>query len=212
MHLQKTIHRSGSTLLELVLFVSFFAVASSAVLVLLFGINEQRRRQEGIARVDQTGVQLVQTIVRRVRAAERVLDPPLGASGTILAMQMAAQINNPTILTVQSGAIIAAEYDAVVNLSTIDDFVVSNFQVHNTSPQVDRPSIAVSFRIVATLNIPSQPTYSRTFETVVSLFPDDQQQGNSCGCSAPSCTGGYYRWQYCSGTTCTDGPLSVLCE
>ena len=204
--------RSGTSLVELVIFTAFFALASGSVLVLLFGTGEQRKRQEGIALVDQTGVQLLQTIGRRVRAAERLLDPAVANSGSVLALQMATQADDPTIFVVQSGALMAAEYDEILPLSNSGDLVISNFVVRNTSPAYDRPSVHISFTLTKSLGIPSQPTYARDFESLVTLYPDDQEQGNACSCTAPSCVGGIYQWQYCVIDTCTDSPDLLPCE
>ena len=203
--------RTGTSMVEVVMFIAFFGIASSAVLVLLFGTNEQRKRQEGIALVDQTGIQLLQTVSRRVRAAERVLDPPRGASGTVLALQMAADADDPTIITTQSGVLMAAEYDSAFALTSAEQITVQNFSVRNTSPADNTPSVQISFTIHKFLGLPSQPTYTRDFEILVTLFPDDEQQGNDCNCSVPTCTNGVYTWQYCAVTTCTNAPETFSC-
>lgn len=203
--------RSGTSLVELMMFVAFFSVASSAVLVLLFGTGEQRKRQEGISVVDQTGIQLLQTVTRRIRAAERVLDPPAGSSGAVLALQMASLADDPTIITSQSGVLIAAEYDEVFALTSSGQITISDFYVINTSPDASKPSVHISFTASKILGIPSQPSYSRTFEALVTLFPDDEQQGNNCNCPVPSCVAGVYQWQYCNVDTCEDGPDTILC-
>lgn len=205
-------NRPGTSLLELVMFMAFFAIAASAVLVLLFGTNEQRIRQEGIALVDQTGIQLLQTITRRIRAAERILDPSGNSSGNILALQMAAEADNPTILASQSGTLFVGEYDTTFPLTSSGQVTVQNFWVRNTSPSDDTPSVQVSFTIQKYLGIPSQPSYSRTFETLITLFPDDEQQGNSCACALPTCNAGVYEWEYCNITTCEIGPAVFPCQ
>lgn len=209
MHYLRT--RPGSSLLELVMFMAFFGAASGAILVLLFGTNEQRKRQEGISLVDQTGIQLLQTVTRRIRAAERVLDPAVGSSGSVLALQMASSADDPTIIASQSGALMAAEYDTIFALTSTGQVTVRNFLVTNTSPSADTPSVEISFEVSKVLGIPSQPTYTRTFNALVTLFPDDELQGNDCSCSAPSCVGGTYQWQYCNVDTCTDAPDEISC-
>lgn len=203
--------RPGTTLFELILFLAFFSIAFGAVMVLLFGTGEQRKRQEGIALVDQTGMQLLQTISRRVRSAERVLDPPRGASGTVLTLQMAAIADNPTIITAQNDRLVAAEYDTITGLTASGTVVVKDFVVRNTSPADATPSVHISFTLTKKLGIPSQPTYSRQFETLVTLFPDDQQQGNACGCAQPVCDTGTYRWEYCDAEICEPGPTGISC-
>ena len=204
-------HRRGTSLIELILFLGFFAIASSAVLVLLFGTMEQRKRQEGIAVVDQTAMQLLQTISHRVRAAERIQYPVRGSTGSVLALQMAANADNPTVIALQSGSLIAVERDEFSMLTSTDEVEVTEFQVQVTSAIEDRPSVYVYFTLKKILGIPSQPEYSRSFETLISLFPDDELQGDQCNCDIPVCNVGMLDWQYCNNDVCVDSTERVSC-
>tara|TARA_Y100000310_G_scaffold303681_1_gene342219 strand:+ start:45 stop:572 length:528 start_codon:yes stop_codon:yes gene_type:complete len=168
--------------------------------------------QQSIAIVDQTGIQLLQTFTRRIRRAERVLDPVQGTTGSILLLQMAQDDENPTIIAQGSGAIMVAEADAARPITGSGNIVATGFVAHNTSPSSDRQSVAISFTLTRSIPLPTNPDYSRTFEALVTLFSDDQREGG-CGCSAPSCSSsGSYSWGYCESGTCSLAPITLLCN
>jgi len=203
--------RRGTTLVELMLFSVFFLLSSSAILVLLFSSTEQRARQQAIATVDQNGVQLLQTLARRIRRAEKIIDPPLQASGAILYLQMADNDENPTIIASQSGAILVVQHDTLKTLSS-EQVIVSNFTIRNTSAADDRQSLLLSFTLSRSGVLPQTLEYVRTFETLITLFPDDDSQGDECGCSAPVCVAGVYTWQVCDADECSNATEVLSCN
>lgn len=203
--------RPGTTLVELMLFSVFFLLSSSAILVMLFSSTEQRARQQAIATVDQNGVQLLQTLGRRIRRAERIIDPPRQNSGSILYLQMAENDENPTIITVGSGALLVAQHNTVRTLSS-DQVTVSNLSILNTSVSDDRASVHLSFTLSRSGILPQELEYVRIFETFVVLFPDDDLQGNVCGCIAPVCDSNTYVWQVCDAETCNNASENLPCE
>ena len=101
--------RAGTSLVELLLFVGFFALVSGVVVSLLFSSSEQRVRQQAVAVVDQTGIQLLQTLSRRTRRAERIISPAQGETDSLLFLQMAQDSENPTIISQGSGVLLSAE-------------------------------------------------------------------------------------------------------
>jgi Tfp pilus assembly protein PilW len=204
--------RPGSSLVELLLFLGFFALTAGVAVALLMSNSEQRLRQQAVAQVDQTGVQLLQTLTRRIRRAERILDPPLGETGAVLALRMAQAGENPTVLYMQTGALMAGIYNDTSPLTDAGQMVAANFVARNTSVSETRQSVLVSFTLSRTISLPQSPTYTREFTTLITLFPDDQEEGSSCGCAVPACVGGTYQWEYCEGETCSAAPVSFSCE
>ncbi|KKW40446.1 hypothetical protein A2454_01910 [Candidatus Peribacteria bacterium RIFOXYC2_FULL_55_14] len=204
--------RSGTSLVELLLFLAFFSLVSGVVVALLFSSNEQRVRQQTIALVDQTGIQLLQSITRRVRRAERIIDPPQGETGSLLFLQMAQDVENPTIIAQGSGVIMVVEANTVRPMTGSGNIVATNFLVRNTSPEDSRQSVTISFVLSRTIPLPTFPEFSRTFEALVTLFPDDKEEGD-CGCSSPVCSGsGSYSWGYCESGSCSAVSVTLLCE
>lgn len=202
--------RPGATLVELLLFSVFFILSSSAVLVLLFSATEQRAKQQAVSTVDQSGTQLLQTLSRRIRSAERIIDPPIGESGSLLYLQIGDSDINPTIVVASTGAFLIAEHDTVKTLSA-DDVNITNFVVHNTSATDENQSVNISFTVSMTGIVPQQYDYTRTFETFVILFPDDDPVGASCSCSAPVCVAGSYDWQICDDDVCSNATSTLPC-
>ena len=203
--------RSGTSLIEMIIFMAFFAISTGAVLTLLLGSSEQRKIQEGISIVDQTGIQMMQTLSRRIQAAERVIYPSAGGTGTLLALQMASLEDDPTIIAVMSGAFVAQENENMSKLTSSGAISIENFFVRNTSPEDNIPSVTFSFDVSVIIGLPSKSEYARKFETSVSLFPDHSIQGNSCGCPITTCEAEILQWKYCKEGICTLGEPIFSC-
>ena len=202
--------RPGVSLIELLLFIGFFALCSGVVVAVLFFSNEQYIRQRIVVDVEQEGMQLMQAITRRIRRAENILVPLLNTSGSVVVLQMANQDQNPTIFAIQSGAIIVAEHDAVRALSS-GKFPVTGMYFYNTSASEERLSLLVKFEATREIPLPVGSMYTRTFETLVTLFPDDYPTGNECGCNPPMCQGGVLSWEVCDSDTCSPASQTLPC-
>lgn len=201
--------RPGTTLVELLLFLAFFALSSGAVLAFFFSTSEQRIRQQTVMTVDQSGIQLLQTLSERVRNAERIIAPAIGASGSILTLQMPAEEDSPSIFSVQSGSVLLVSHDTPIYLGSERVFV-SDFVVRNTSSSADRQSVLINFTITRSVTLTTPLTYSRPFEILVTLFPDDAVNAH-CSCTSPICTNGHYHWQVCDADVCSAATTDIRC-
>ncbi|MDP7069516.1 MAG: hypothetical protein QF815_03230 [Candidatus Peribacteraceae bacterium] len=128
----------------------------------------------------------------RIRTAETVIDPAAGASGIVLTLQVSDEVLNPTLIVLESGALVAVQADSKQILSS-DKIVVSNFWVQNTSATEDTPSVYVTFYVSGTIPLPQPTPYDRKFETAINLFPDHATTSH-CSCASPSCTNNVYSW------------------
>ncbi len=81
--------RPGTSLVELLMFMAIFALCAGVLIGILSVSGEQRVRQQAISSVEQEGAQLVQTLSRKIRNAEKILYPPVGEIGSVLALQFA---------------------------------------------------------------------------------------------------------------------------
>lgn len=200
------------SLVELLLFLGLFALTSGVVIALLFSSHEQRVRQNAVAEVDQAGIQLLQTLTRRVRRAERILSPSIGSTGAVLTVQMTSDAENPTLFGVQSGALMVGEGNTLRPLTNSGSIQVTLFRATNTSVNAERPSVYISFMLSKAIAMPTNPFYTRTFDALVTLFPDDSQDGN-CGCGTPVCSGtGMFTWGYCNGGSCSPSAFTLPCS
>jgi len=201
--------RSGTTLIELLLFLAFFGLSSGVLLAFFFMTSEQRIRQQTIATVEQTGVQLVQTLANRIRNSERILDPPLGSSGSILALQLSDDVLHPTIIGI-SGSLLYVGEANTLRAMTSTEVTISDFSIHNTSSADEMASVLIQFDISRRMPLSIPLEYTRRFETLVSLFPDDDPSP-PCSCAIPSCSAGSYTWQYCVDAVCTTATVNLPC-
>ncbi len=201
--------RRGTTLVELLMFLAFFALSSSVLLAFFFMTTEQRIRQHTITTVELSGVQLMQTLGNRVRSAERVLAPAIGASGTILVLQLSDSALHPTILALSGTALYVAEGNTIKRLSAAD-VEISGLAIYNTSVTDDRMSVLLRFSVARYVPLTTPINYIRPFEALIPLFPDNQENV-PCTCAVPSCVDGSYRWQYCIDAVCTDATVGLPC-
>lgn len=195
--------RAGVTLVELLLFIAIMGIMASALIPLLFSVTESRQRQDAIALVEQNGAQVLQEIMRTVQSAERIIDPPMGGTGFILALQTDSGATNPTIIARSSGAIIMVQGRSRRVLSS-ELVGVTHFAVDNTSTAEDRQSVAVSLGMRRMIRLSQPLVYSSHFDTVINLYPDDTPIGDACGCLAPFCDPAtkIYIWQTCVNGVC----------
>ncbi|MFH0770030.1 MAG: hypothetical protein V1926_01490 [Candidatus Peregrinibacteria bacterium] len=202
--------RAGTSLVELILFLGFFAACAGAVFSVLAFTNEQRLRQQIAAYVDQQGTQLLSVLTRRVRGAEHILWPETGTSSTVLMLQMGDASLHPTVIALQSGALLLIERDHQQILSP-ENMVISHFSVRNTSVALSGQSALLSFRAERTIAFPGIRPFSRTFETVIALFPNHVAAGDECGCPLPACEEGRFHWNICTDGICSESPIEIFC-
>jgi len=211
MNLKFCSHRPGTSLIELLMFLAFFALCSGVLIGVLVSSSEQRTRQQTIAAVEQEGMQLLQMLTRRMRRAERIAYPAMGESSSALALQLADEAQDPTIIALETGAIKVAEGSSIRTLSS-DELTISGLLFQNTSASADAQSATISFTITKIIPLPTAGIYSRAFESLVLLFPDHQRTGNGCGCSTPSCTDDALSWGVCDGEVCEISEETIPCS
>ncbi|MDP7247819.1 MAG: hypothetical protein QF741_04315 [Candidatus Peribacteraceae bacterium] len=203
--------RSGMSLIELIMFMAFFSVCAGVLINVLMSTNEQRVRQQMIAGVEQEGMQIMQTLTRRVRRAERIAYPLRGESGSVLSVQVAEQSQDPTIIALETGAIRVAEKNVLRNLSS-EGLTITNLVFQNTSATSSNHSVRIIFTASKSTGLPTGGIYQREFQSLITLFPDDDLAGNPCACSTPTCVSDIFDWGYCDGENCVDSGEELLCE
>lgn len=201
---------SGTTMMELVIFLAIFAMAAGVVSGVLISTSENRLRQQTVSAVDQNGTQLLQATTRLIRRGERILYPARGESGSTLIMQMGSDTENPTLLTVSTGALMLYKVESGSVLSP-DTVVVENFTVRNTSASQDHGSVYISFTISKTI-AETFFSHERTFESAVTLFSDDLTQGDECECALPACNAGVLTWNVCEEDVCRASSKTLTCN
>lgn len=211
-----TKQRPAITLVEVLMFITLMGMMAGTVLPTLFNATESRQRQDAIALVEQNGAQVMQTIAQEIKSAERILYPATGGTGYILALQMADANENPTIIALDSGAIVMIQGRARRQLSS-ELVGVTGFAVDNTSSSDDRQSLAVSLSLRRIIRVLRPVSYTSTFNSVITLYPDDVTEGNPCNCFTPFCSSaetvygseeedvtgtGFFVWGICDSGVC----------
>ena len=204
--------RSGTTLVEVLMFIGLLGFLCAVTLPILFATSENRMLQQTVAIVEQNGIQLSQTLELRIRHAERIIDPPIGKTGAVLALQTGSGATDPTIFGVSSGSL-AIIRRATKELLSSSQIAVDQLVFKNTSVSASRPSVTVSFRLTRTIRLQLPHTYTKNFHFAVTMFPDDVTTGNACGCAAPGCQtgGGVYIWRICNVPDCLSASTSLSC-
>jgi type II secretory pathway pseudopilin PulG len=202
--------RRGTTLIELLIFLVIFSIVGAVVLPLLFRATEGRLLQQTVAIVEQNGTQLLQSVSARVRGSERVLDPPPGETGAVLALQTASGATSPTIIGISSGSLIVIRGTRSQTISS-PQVAVEDFVVRNTSVSPSHPSVLVSFTVSRTIRLQAPHSYVQRYTAAFTLLPADRPVGDSCGCAVPTCGGAAYAWQVCQGIFCLSASAPLDC-
>jgi hypothetical protein len=196
-------------MLELIVFLAFFSVISGAVTTILLSTNDNRMRQNIIQSVDAEGLRMIQHLSGRARRAESIFDPPLQESGSILALHMPNEYENPTIFALQTGALISVEHDTEI-IMHIDGVSITDFHVQNTSASEEKQSLYIQLTVEKSIVVPFSFTHTRTFDAIVSLFPS-LDEASACNCTEPSCNVESYLWQVCESGDCFPSDISLVC-
>ena len=191
--------RRGVTLVELILFLAIAAIMGLALMPLLFSSTENRLLQETVAHVENNGSQLMQVIGRQVRESEKVLDPPVGTVGKVLALQLASGSLTPTIFGLLTGAMLEIQKTTQQTISA-SEVSVQNFRVRNIS-NGQSTGVTISFTLSRSLRLEAPRFYTQTFESSFTTFPKNTLTGNTCSFALPGCgIGNRYAWQVCDPT------------
>lgn len=201
--------KNGFTLVELLLFLGLSAIMSGTLVSVYIATQETRVRQQGIAGVEQRGTQIVELIAKNIRRAEAVIAPPIGKTGSVLALQMGLNSEFPTIIAgTGSGNMLFIQKTSTAALLT-DRIRMTNFMATNIG------SDAAAFSFELTALIPSVPpsTYTKRFAGSTVLLPDNVSDAGGCGsCAAPSCVNKEYRWEHCANDVCMASTVTFACK
>jgi type II secretory pathway pseudopilin PulG len=200
--------RAGFSLLELMMFLGILAIISGTLTAVFINTQEARVRQQSVSEVEQRGTQLLETFTKTIRHAEAILAPASGQTGSILALQMALNVEFPTILSkTASGVIILVQKTSTAALLNTN-VIAKNLTFKN----YNGTNIVFSFDLQATIPLVHPTIYSRHFESTTTLFPDDQNESGGCtSCTAPSCTSHRYHWYTCESGVCTQATQTIAC-
>lgn len=196
--------RPGVTLVELLLFTAISAIMAGTIIPMLISATESRQRQDAIALVEQNGEQMLQSIITEVRNSERVLDPPTGSNGLVLALQNSSGALNPTLFAISDGALVKIQGRRQTILSS-PLVGIHSFAIDNTSIDDERESIAVSFNVRRIIRLHRPLVYDSRFDTVINVNPDNELATQTCNCLQPYCDGtgsGEYIWEACIENRC----------
>ena len=202
--------RPGLTLVELLLFTALLALSTGAIVGFFLLTSESRVRQQVAADVEQNVLQIHQFLSHEIRHAERILEPALGKSGSVLALQSDPVDSSPIIIAVQSGVLLLVRKDSEYALSPPEVFV-DGFRVFNASPADAIGSVAFRFSVSRPIPLATSSAYVREAEGAIAVFPDQQLTGNGCGCALPRCDNGLFEWEHCVSGVCQAMSGAVLC-
>ena len=198
----KHVFRSGATLIELLIFLAILSMVVGLVLPLLFAATENRLLQQTIFLVEQNGSQMVDTMALDVHRAERILQPTVGETGSVLALQTGSSATKPTVIGTTSGKLIIARGSVLQTVSS-SQVAVENFMVRNTSVSPTKQSVRITFSVSRAIRLQQPHIYERDFDVTFTLMPNDKPLGGSCICDVPACQGNdMYGWAICTDGIC----------
>jgi hypothetical protein len=210
LHFQRL--RSGTTLVELLLFLAILAIVGFSILPLVYTSVEARLFQQTVSSVEQNGIQLLQDIGSLTRNAERIVDPPVGESGSVIWLQSGSGAVNPTIIGTETGSFIIMQGNVRRVLSS-SDVSILDFHIRNTSGTSSGQSLLVTFSVSRTVRLQAPRVYTQDFRGLFTLYPRGILQGGACmqpnmvPCGPP----GTYSWQFASSSSCLNASMYLDC-
>lgn len=202
-------HRSGTTLIELLIFLAIMALVVSVTLPMLFIAAENRLLQRTISLVEQNGTQAVQNMGLKIRNAEKVLYPAAGQTATYLVLQTGSGTSNPTIIGTVSGSVVIIQRNIKETVSN-EQVGIDEFRVRNTSTSATSQSVAVSFIVTRTIRLQSPRSYAQRFDVIFGLLPDDRHAG-ACNCPPAACSATTAEWYVCDTGICEYVSTALNC-
>jgi type II secretory pathway pseudopilin PulG len=199
--------RSGTTLLEVILFVGILGIISTTTVAVFMATQDARIRQKSVADLEQQGTQILEKMRKTMRSAEKVLIPLSGETGSLLLMQMAQNREYPTILAQVGQSVVLVQKSGTSALLTstvsIKKLVFQN---------VGGGNVRMTFDLSTVIPTIEHHVYSRSFNGTVTLFPDDQSDAGGCGtCPLPMCIAGRYTWYICESDICSQSDTTLPC-
>ncbi len=155
----------GFTLVELLLYVTIASAILMVISLFLGALLQSRIKNQTMAEVEQQGAQAMYTILRVARSADSINTPSTGSTTGTLALSIPAiPANNPSSVSLSSGAIMITEGLGSPIALTNNQVTVSNLSFENVSRVGTSGSVRVSFTI--TYNNPSgrnEYAFEKTF-------------------------------------------------
>ncbi len=181
---------------------------SGTIVAVYIATQEARIRQRSIAEMEQAGTELLSTMTKSIRRAEKVLSPETNGTGSILTLQMASNSEYPIIFArTASGNLVNVEKTLISELLT-SRVTISNVSFRNVADA----NVAYAFDLTIVIPTVVPTPYTRTFGATVTLFPDDQSEAGGCGtCTAPVCANHEYIWYHCDNGACAESDKVIGC-
>ncbi len=197
--------------MELLIYLAILSIVVSIVIPMLFAAAENRLLQQTVSIVEHNGAQVLQNVTVRIRQGQRIISPAMGQTGAYLVLQTGSGGLNPTIIGTATGVVVVIE-GAIEEAVSATQVAVDHFVVRNTSVSASRPSVKISFNVIRTIRLQQPHTYTRAFETAVSLFPTDRPYVDACSCSAPTCGTNMITWEICQNALCYAASNPLKCQ
>jgi len=168
-------HQKGFTLIEVILYITIFAMIIGAIAGLTILTVSQRQKNEVISSVNYQGEAVLSLLSQTIHQASSINAPSLGTSSGALSLTMPTQSVNPTIFSsYNDGSTTHLEISqgspAVNSYLTNSHVTLSNLNFSNLGLSGTRGSIQISFTLSYLSSSPLEEfTYQKTFSGASSI-------------------------------------------
>lgn len=156
--------RKAFTLIELLLYVTVLGVVVLGMSIFLSVLQHQGARSGVIAEVEDQSLAPMEIMTQVIRNATSSSSPAIGTSGSSATILGTNALTNPTVFSLNTGAIMMKEGTAAAVALTTGKVIVSGLTFTNmttaTSPGTIRIQYTVSYN-----NPDSMPEYTYTKST-----------------------------------------------
>ena len=159
----------GFTYVEAVIYLGIISLLIGTV-GLLVGVVERSSGREAVRReVEEQGRQAMETMTQTARNASAIVFPAAGATDSSLSLTVDDVPASPTVFSLASGAIVAAEGASAAVPLTNANVVASALSVQNLSRASTPGTVRISFTLSGTADSSAPFIYSQTFYGSASL-------------------------------------------
>ncbi|MFZ2072713.1 MAG: type II secretion system protein [Minisyncoccia bacterium] len=163
--------KNGYTLIELILYISLFAVIIFIISMSFFSFFEARIKNQTISEVEGEGIQIMQLITQTIRNANNVNSPAIGVNDISLSLNVTNPFLSPTIFYLTGDEIKITEgVNPDMSLNNSSRVIISGLLFENLSRASTPDIIGISFTLShVNLNGKNEYNYSKTFYGSASL-------------------------------------------
>lgn len=161
-------NKKGFTLIEILIYIAIIGVVISGFIAFALSITGSRDKNYVVQEVQANGRMALDLISQKIKAANDVVSPGEGNSGSSLELDMPSPDANLTF-SLSNGILNATETGSDPVLVTSDEVNVTNLTFTNLAPATEKDNIRIEMNIEYRNPGSQEFKYSQDYQTSISI-------------------------------------------